>query len=174
LHALSLALSEQFQIIIHDKDNTENVIPQYYQKFLNHSDQNDTSDYSSLYPSDSFWNDNQMDERHHVVSFYEVFTHTWNIRNTGKVEWRDRKLKWIKSDKPSPRPSETLISIPHTPPGEVFTLYVQYDARGSEGIFKSEWIMVDSDDNNCFPNPFGSLDVYITVNNTLLDKFGGE
>ena len=115
-----------------------------------------------------------MDERHHVVSFYEVFTHTWNIRNTGKVEWRDRKLKWIKSDKPSPRPSETLISIPHTPPGEVFTLYVQYDARGSEGIFKSEWIMVDSDDNNCFPNPFGSLDVYITVNNTLLDKFGGE
>jgi len=34
--------------------------------------------------------------------------------------------------------------------------------------------MVDSDDNNCFPNPFGSLDVYITVNNTLLDIFGGE
>ena len=85
-----------------------------------------------------------------------------------------RKLKWIKTDKPSPRPLETLISIPYTPPGEVFSLSVQYDARGSEGPFKSEWIMVDSDDKNCFPNPFGSLDVYITVNNTLLDKFGGE
>ena len=60
------------------------------------------------------------------------------------------------------------IDIPDTPPHMSVKITVSIDARGFEGKSECRWIMVDSDNNDCFPNS----NIFIFVVSTKMDYQG--
>jgi hypothetical protein len=85
------------------------------------------------------------------VNIYEKFQHTGNLcyGNAGLARQQTLFLE------PRCRPSESrpnYIDIPDTPPHKGVKITVSMDARGFEGKSECKWIMVDNDDNDCFPN----------------------
>lgn len=163
--ALSRALADQLQIIIHEPDRSDDVIAANYQQYLNEPVEEKWSPHKSLYESDSFWVENTIPGRKHTVDFYETFTHTWKILNSGKVAWKGRKLICTNLHDIVPTTLITSVDIPETLPGERATVFAEFDARGTENVFVSSWTMVNSEGKDCFPEASGPLSVTINVEN---------
>ena len=173
LAALSWALAEQFQIIIHEPDSHADVVAAEYQRYLTETADTLSALFQPLYDGDSYWNQSDRSSTYNL-DFYEKITHEWVIRNMGKVRWTGRKLICTNHKQIPPRADADSINIPDTNPGETVTVAVAFDARGVEGRYESTWAMVNADGDDCFPSGSGSLKVTIMVVNKAFCKDGGN
>ena len=173
LVALSWALAEQLQIIIHKPDSHADVVSAEYQRYLTETADTLSVPFQPLYDGDSYWNQSDRSSAY-KLGFYEKITHEWVIRNMGKVLWTERKLICTNHKQIPPRADTDSIDIPDTGPGEKVTVAVTFDARGIEGRHESTWAMVNADGDDCFPGSSGSLKVTITVVNKAFCKDGGN
>lgn len=130
--------------------------------------------YKPLYDGDSFWVETTPAERSRSVDFYEKFTHTWKLLNSGKVKWTGRKLVCTNKESITPYADEDSIDIPETPLNGRATISVEFDARGDEDTFVSIWIIVNDEGKDCFPEHTGSLSVTVKVENKSFKRSGGK
>ena len=105
---------------------------------------------SSLYPDDTVYI--KPDHKRSYSGFmYEKLTITWKFSNLGTQTWRGRKLYLSNHDEIRPRAESNYIEIPETPPKTGVEISVVIELRPFEGRTTCHWIMVDSDDNDCYP-----------------------
>lgn len=173
LTALSWALAEQLQIIIHQPDSDSDVVSSEYQRYANEPIDTLGSSFQPLYAGDAYWNQSDRNSTY-TIDFYEKITHKWVIKNTGKVCWTNRKLVCSNYKQVPPRTDTDSIVIPETKPGETATLAVIFDARGIEGQFVSTWAMINGSGDDCFPNSSYSFSVTINVINKAFNSYGGN
>lgn len=172
--ALAKALADQFQIIIHEPDSNADIIAMNYQHYLSETETDEPSIHKPLYDGDAFWVETAPVDRCHVVDFYEHFTHTWKLLNSGKVAWTGRRLICINEESITPYAVQQSIDIPDTDPNGRATVSVEFDARGDENTFESKWVMVDKDNNECYPNYSYPFNVMIVVENKTFRRSGGN
>lgn len=106
---------------------------------------------TSLYTDDSVYLKSKYRPTY-TVDIYQVFQHTWEFENAGIQTWRGRKLFFSNHDAVRPKADHIYIDIPDTPPNKGVQLTVTMDARGFEGSYECNWVMIDSGGNNCYPN----------------------
>lgn len=175
LEALVLSLADQLQIIIHEEDTDADVVASNYQQYLIAPVEGGWIPRKPLYDGDAYWLDTRASsDRTHTVDFYQRFTHTWALVNTGKVSWKNRKLICQNTSEITPYAGQVSIDLPDTAPNRSAKVSVEFDARGEEDTFVSKWIMVNEDGNNCFPEYSGSMDVVIEVKNLGFKRTGGS
>ena len=104
-----------------------------------------------MYPGDQVYLKSKYRPTYQV-NIYERFQHTWEFENVGTQVWRGRRLFFSNHESVRPRAEAVYIDIPDTPPHKDVKIIVSMDARGFEGKSECKWIMVDGDDNDCFPN----------------------
>lgn len=172
--ALARALADQLQIIIHEPDSDADVVSTNYQQYLSEPEEAVPAFHKPLYNGDQFWVETSPAERQHTVDFYEHFTHIWNLHNTGKVKWEGRKLVSKNETAITPCAAQQSVDIPDTAPDGRVSISVEFDARGNEDRFISEWIMVDKNGKDCYPNYSSPLNVMITVENKRFMRSGGN
>lgn len=170
--ALARSLADQLQIIIHDLDSDSDIIATKYQQYLSEPETDEASFYKPLYDGDAFWVETAPVDRRHVVDFYEHFTHTWKLLNSGKVAWTGRRLVCVNEESITPYAMQQSIDIPDTAPNGRATVSVEFDARGNEDTFESKWVMVDKDNKECYPNYSCPFDVIIVVENKTFRSGG--
>lgn len=138
----------------HQTDEADDIVAMEYQKLLAEPQEKANEVYhpaSVLYPGDQIYFKSQYRPTYQV-NIYEVFQHTWEFENAGTQVWRGRRLFFSNHDTARPRTETNYIDIPDTPPHMGVKITVSMDARGFEGKTECKWIMVDSDNNDCFPN----------------------
>lgn len=172
--ALARALADQLQIIIHEPDSDADIVATNYQQYLSEPVTDELSFHRPLYDGDVFWVETAPIDRRHVVDFYEHFTHTWKLLNSGKIAWTGRRLVCVNEDSITPCAMQQSIDIPDTAPGGRAVVSVEFDARGDEDSFESEWIMVDKDNKDCYPNHSNPLNITIVVENKSFKTSGGN
>jgi hypothetical protein len=93
------------------------------------------------------------------------FEKRWEVRNTGAVLWRGRRL-----ERQGPRTGPGIITslefidVPETPPGEIATISTGLKAPTYDCASIAYFKMVDSDRRMCFPDNYQlGLDVLIVV-----------
>ncbi len=152
---LCKALSLQLNAFV-DSDNEEatDIVALEYQKMLSAPQPEVKKEYR---PAPTRYTDDQVYLRTkykptYDVKLYEEFTHTWSFENAGTQTWRGRRLYFSNHDTARPRAKMIYIDIPETPPHKGVVLSVEMDARGFEERTECRWIMVDSENNDCFPN----------------------
>lgn len=151
--ALAEALAIQFRTIVESApDCGENVLIVEYQ---NRKMKRNTDPFSlsikPLYPGDQFYI-KTVCRSSYKINIYDRIQHTWFFDNVGTQVWTGRRLYFSNHDAVRPRASSNYIIIPDTPPQQGVKVSVEMDARGFEGDFECEWIMIDSDGKPCFPN----------------------
>lgn len=172
--ALTRALADQLQIIIHEPDSDEDVVSTNYQQYLSEPEEAVPTFHKPLYDGDKFWVETAPAERQHTVDFYEHFTHVWSLHNTGKVKWVGRKLVCKNETAITPCATQQSVDIPDTAPDRRVNISVEFDARGKEDRFISEWIMVDRNGKDCYPNYSSPFNVAIVVENKRFTRSGGS
>ena len=172
--ALAKALADQLQIIIHEPDSDADIIATNYQQYLSQPETDEPSFHKPLYDGDAFWIETAPADRRHVVDFYEHFTHTWKLLNSGKVPWTSRRLICVNDDSITPCAMQQSIDIPETAPNGRATVSVEFDARGDEDTFESQWVMVDKNNKECYPNYSSPFNVTIVVENKTFKRSGGN
>lgn len=152
---LCRTLAIQFRAFIEsDTDEADDIAAMEYWKLLEETKEETAEEYhpaSVLYPGDQVYLKSKFRPTYQV-NIYEKFQHTWEFENTGTQVWRGRRLYFINHDAVRPRADANYIDIPDTPPYKGVKITVSVDARGFEGKSECKWIMVDNDDNDCFPN----------------------
>lgn len=152
---LCRALTIQFRAFVEsDTDEADDIVAMEYQKLLAEPKEETEEAYhpaSVLYPGDQIYFKSKFRPTYQV-NIYEKFQHTWEFENTGTQVWRGRRLYFLNHDAVRPRADANYIDIPDTPPQKSVKITVSMDARGFEGKSECKWVMVDSDDNDCFPN----------------------
>ena len=152
---LCSALSFQLKAFVDSSDEeADDIVALEYQKMLSASQPEDKKEYR---PTTALYKDDQVYLRTtykptYDVKLYEKFTHTWSFENMGTQTWRMRRLYFSNHDTARPRAKTPYIDIPETPPLKGVVLSVEMDARGFEERTECRWIMVDSENNDCFPN----------------------
>jgi len=106
---------------------------------------------SGTYPNDRMAVFISANDRIQSLGSHSSLKYTWKIKNTGKLTWKDRKLKIANQDKIRTRATKQEFEIPETFPGDTAYIDVEIQGRGFEGTYQCKWIMVDKDGSNCFP-----------------------
>ena len=152
---LCKALALQLKAFV-DSDNEEaaDIVSAEYQRLLSQPQEENGEEHS---PMSVLYKDDQLYLKTkfrpiYDVKLYEKFIHTWSFENTGEQVWRGRKLYFSNHETARPRAKNNYIDIPETPPHKGVVLSVEMDARGFEERTECLWIMVDSENNDCFPN----------------------
>lgn len=172
--ALTKALADQLQIIIHEPNSDDDIIATNYQQYLSQPETDESSFHKPLCDGDAFWVETAPADRRHVVDFYEHFTHIWKLLNFGKVPWTGRRLICINEDSITPCAMQLSIDIPDTAPNGRAVLSVEFDARGDEDTFESQWVMVDKNNKECYPNYSSPFNITIVVENKTFKRSGGN
>lgn len=151
--ALRRALADQFKEFIEsDKEDAADVVAMQYQRYLTKTEAEPSSYHhiSSLYPDDTVYI--KPDHQRSYSGFmYEKLTVTWKFSNLGKQTWRGRKLYLSNHGEIRPRAESDYIEIPETPPNKGVDISTVIELRPFEGHTTCHWIMVDSEDNDCYP-----------------------
>ncbi|WP_218149400.1 NBR1-Ig-like domain-containing protein [Marinospirillum celere] len=105
----------------------------------------------------------------------ETFTKVWAIQNIGEVAWEGRSLicqddELIVFSNAGDElclaqqliPTEAIIPIPYTPPGQTIEIAAEFTAPDSPGTVMSYWKMVNSEGNFCYSKSKG-LWVKVTI-----------
>lgn len=98
----------------------------------------------------------------------QKFTKTWEMQNTGRVAWEGRFLQCMDEEvvvstlrgeklalAHNLLPSAKRIPVPHTKPGAMVQLSVEFTAPEPPGTVLSYWKSVFEDGNQCFPKSRG-------------------
>lgn len=149
---LTQALARQYQLIIMSEEKiVENIVLNEYQRIFDGQAEYNLNGQKPLYQGDSAINYSNLNCLE--ANIYEVIQVTFDILNAGSVPWINRKLVFIQEKTSCPIPkAERKIDIPTIKPNDRFTTTIEMETRGSEGDFACHFEMLDSDDNNCFPN----------------------
>lgn len=157
------ALCTQFQNIVSEATNdVDDIVASEYSRLLRVSGVEAIVKYP-LYPGDDVLLISQTSAEPHSVSCYEIFNHSWTIKNTGKVTWKGRRLECTNHTETRIRTMNAIIDIPELKPGGDICLTAEFDARGFEGTFESVWEIRDSEGRPCFPNKGKELKTVATV-----------
>lgn len=106
----------------------------------------------------------------HVVVLYEHFSHSWDIKNTGLVEWSKRLLVLANKSSTRIKALDPPIHIPDLKPGEHTTVTANLDARYFEGTHELIWDIQTEDGQSCYPNKSGAIHFEVTVENNLKES----
>ncbi|MDR2513629.1 MAG: hypothetical protein LBD02_00265 [Christensenellaceae bacterium] len=156
-------LCTQFQNIVSEAaDTVDDIVASEYKRLLSVSDIQYINK-SPLYPGDDMVLLDEASAEPHYVNCYELFEHSWTIKNAGKMTWEGRCLKCLNHAETRIRAVIATIDIPKVQPGDEVTLTAQFDARGFEGTFESFWEVRDSDNRPCFPGKDKLLKAVATV-----------
>jgi Ig-like domain-containing protein len=101
----------------------------------------------------------------------EFFTKTWQIRNSGRVPWKGRRLE-RQGPKTGPGliTSERYYPIPDTEPGQIAEIPVLLKAPTYDSTSIAYFKMVDAEGFLCFPNRYQlGLEVIVRVEGQLPD-----
>lgn len=151
---LRRALAVQFKAFIDsDKEDAADIVAMTYQQLLEEPEQEPSSFYyiSSLYPDDTVYI--KPDHQKNYSGFmYENLKVTWRFSNLGKQTWRGRRLYLSNHNEIRPKAKSNHIEIPDTPPNTGVEISTVIELRPFEGQTICHWIMVDSDDNDCYPS----------------------
>lgn len=162
--ALRRALADQFKEFIEsDKEDAADIVAMQYQRYLTETETEPSSYHhiSSLYPDDTVYI--KPDHKRSYSGFmYEKLTVTWKFSNLGKQTWRGRKLYLSNHGEIRPRAESNYIEIPETPPNKGVEVTTVIELRPFEGHTTCHWIMVDSEDNDCYPGS-RTFDIEIDV-----------
>ena len=162
--ALRRALADQFKEFIEsDKEDAADVVAMQYQRYLTKTEAEPSSHHhiSSLYPDDTVYI--KPDHQRSYSGFmYEKLTVTWKFSNLGKQTWRGRKLYLSNHGEIRPRAESDYIEIPETPPNKGVDISTVIELRPFEGHTTCHWVMVDSEDNDCYPGS-RTFDIEIDV-----------
>ena len=152
--ALRRALADQFkEFIDSDKEDAADIVAMQYQQYLEEPEPEPSSysHISSLYPDDIVYISPEH-KRSYSGFMYEKLTVTWQFSNLGKQTWRGRKLYLSNHDEIRPRVDSNYIEIPETIPNKGVEISTVIELRPFEGHTVCKWIMVDSENNDCFPD----------------------
>lgn len=160
--ALRRALADQFKEFIEsDKEDAADIVAMQYQRYLTETEPSSYHHISSLYPDDTVYI--KPDHKRSYSGFmYEKLTVTWKFSNLGKQTWRGRKLYLSNHGEIRPRAESNYIEIPETPPNKGVEVTTVIELRPFEGHTTCHWIMVDSEDNDCYPGS-RTFDIEIDV-----------
>ncbi len=162
--ALRRALADQFKEFIEsDKEDAADIVAMQYQRYLTETETEPSSYHhiSSLYPDDTVYI-KPNHKRSYSGFMYEKLTVTWKFSNLGKQTWRGRKLYLSNHGEIRPRAESNYIEIPETPPNKGVEVTTVIELRPFEGHTTCHWIMVDSEDNDCYPGS-RTFDIEIDV-----------
>lgn len=70
--ALTKALADQLQIIIHEPNSDDDIIATNYQQYLSQPETDEPSFHKPLYDEDAFWVETAHADRRHVVDFTSI------------------------------------------------------------------------------------------------------
>lgn len=88
-----------------------------------------------------------------TVRVGQRFVKTWEIRNSGSVEWINRYLRRLgPSDAEGLCHSPARVPIPRTPPGAPVRISVPFTAPALPGSCRADWMIVDETGRYFFPN----------------------
>ena len=152
--ALRRALAVQFKTFIEsDTEEAADIVAMQYQQYLEEPEPElrSYSHISSLYPDDIVYISPEH-KRSYSGFMYEKLTVTWQFSNLGKQTWRGRKLYLSNHDEIRPRVDSNYIEIPETIPNKGVKISTVIELRPFEGHTVCKWIMVDSENNDCFPD----------------------
>jgi len=98
-----------------------------------------------------------------IVKVSDTFVKRWAIQNTGSLVWEDRYLSCLDIPKESAKddltgfliPSQAVVAVPKTQPGEVIELEVELTAPSLPGTVRSTWILTDQSGRACLPEHNG-------------------
>ena len=148
--ALCTALALQMIAIIDgDEGGGADVVVTAYQENKKAKEEESPEVFRTTYPGDSVF---VASKSHHEIDVHGTVTHTWELHNTGKVEWENRKLVYIRGPKDRPEANPAEVLIPDIGPGESTKITTTFDGRGFEAVTHCIWEMQDEDGDNCFPN----------------------
>ena len=158
------ALAVQFsQFVRSDEDDVENNVWEIYQTLLRGEIITADDIRGPRYAGDDAFV--ELNGRSIQANCYETIHHEWQIQNSGRVPWHDRKLVLMNGKEIRPRPVDEVVPLPDTAPGDHIKIATDIEARGIEGNFECKWEMQDADGQNCFPNKRWDF------NTTILVKF---
>ena len=169
------ALCTQFQNIVSEAANDlDDVVLSEYLRLLHEAESNnivetDVINLLPLYPDDDILLVSELSTQRHSVGFYEIFEHTWKLKNNGSVIWEDRRLECVNQFETKIKALNTTIEIPKVEPGGCVILSAQFDARGIEGSYESLWIMKDRVGRKCFTEESRTLKMVVSVENRRND-----
>lgn len=148
--ALTYALAKQLKLIIDSKEeDVEDIVALEYQEAKNNNAKMaEGITKKPLYVGDSV---SVVYDRNHVIQSYDKFLHTWELHNSGKIKWINRKLVYIRKPKDRPEANPSVIAVPDVEPGKSIKITTTFDGRGFDGITNCIWEMQDADGQNCFP-----------------------
>lgn len=156
------ALAYQFEAFVRSStQEAEDIVLTKYQLLLKYGDDQAEGSMTARYPGDKI-KVTFGREKQYLVNCYDAFQHTWTIANTGTVEWRGRRLFLTNSADIKLKIESTYLDVPALRPGEEIKIATGIEARGKEDTAEYQWIMIDKDGNNCFPED-RSLFITVTV-----------
>jgi len=156
-------LCSQFQrIIAESTDEADDVVASEYKRSLRELSIENTNQFP-YYPGDDMLLIKETVESLHNVHCYDLFEHTWTIKNTGKVTWNGRFLVCTNQHETRIEAINSPITISTAAPGDEVCLTAKMDARGFEGNFESIWQMQDDEERICFPDKNKSLKLTVAV-----------
>lgn len=156
------ALAYQFEAFVRSTtQEAEDIVLTKYQLLLKYGDDQAEGSMAVRYPGDKMKVTFGREKRYRV-NCYDAFQHTWTIANTGTVEWRERRLFLTNSADIKLKVESTYLDVPTLRPGEEIKIATGIEARGKEDTAEYQWIMIDKDGNNCFPED-RSLFITVTV-----------
>ncbi len=164
---LCKAIASQFFLYVEgggEKKPEENTVSDNYLRLLAGTIDECMLGYP-LHSGDKAWVINGQRARAYTKSFYEIFEHIWCIRNNGNVNWHNRKLICQSTDTQYIKVETVEIDVPDTAPGENVEIKIKVDPRGKENTFLSNWVMIDEEGKNCYPNDDTLFDFTVTVIN---------
>ena len=152
--AFAYAIVEQFNCYFEsdDEDIPDNVYQEYLRFSVMSAEQVEDvlNSRGTLVAGDSAFLPPQLNKNRHNVVCHSSFSHTWIIKNQGRVNWSGRKLKLINQSDIRPRAKQKEIPIPETAPFNQAVVTVEIEARGFEGDYEMKWIMENFQGQNCF------------------------
>lgn len=150
---LSNALVSQFESFLKsDIDYADDIISMEYERFLVGGASHFEAVVETHYQDDIALPSSRQCRLHNVTTHDKNILHEWIIQNRGKREWHGRKLYFANCQEVIPRANTNYVDVPDTLPGEFAKMTVSMDARRHEGETLCHWIMLDAQNNDCFPN----------------------
>lgn len=158
------AIYEQFlEFARCNEDDASLVIPAKVAELEEQPQGNGAVSAAPLYSGDDFAVVTQP--RDMTVNFYQDFTVSWTIKNTGSVIWEGRYLCNVNNRQIGVRGVTARVDIPTLRPKSQHKVEARINAQGHEKTSDSIWEIYDGEGNPCFPSRQGEIKVTATVTN---------
>jgi len=91
------------------------------------------------------------------------FTKTWRIQNIGTVPWKGKHLKRMTPQDPNLCYSLNSIPLPTVNSGEIIDISIEFTTPRYPGTCRTDWKMVDNNENLIFPDKQGLYSIVHVV-----------